>query len=366
MAGALLGLLRYNIHPALTFLGDSGSLLLGFTLAVVSILQSAKTSTFLVLVVPVLLLAIPMVDTVFAFFRRGIRGQNPFKADREHLHHQLLALNFTTKQTLGLFFSLSAGLGVLALWLAQTRQLQVFAVGVLLLLAMLAFTKAMQIFNFHDLVLSTNRRMKAIARQAVGRKKDEGEFLSRYVIVLAMLLLFNLFLMVRGGRLIPPLVAASVLLFMTGSLDVVLNKFGGEEVRYGVLHVTLLLSLILNKITIIATWPMSYLVAPQSGVPSLILLIIIPWFLFRSGTFAVFLGDPMEVLGLFMGVAAAGLAKHFLNVPAVLPFIAALMNALVIYILLKVFLTGYRLRTWVHSAGFAACIVLLISVGWWV
>jgi UDP-GlcNAc:undecaprenyl-phosphate GlcNAc-1-phosphate transferase len=66
MSGALIGFLRFNIHPARTFLGDSGSMLLGFTLAVLSLIQSTKTATFLVLVVPALLLALPMLDTAYS------------------------------------------------------------------------------------------------------------------------------------------------------------------------------------------------------------------------------------------------------------------------------------------------------------
>ena len=115
MVGGILGFLRYNIFPAQTFLGDSGSLLLGFTLSVASIVKSAKTSTFLVLVVPVLFLAIPMLDTSLAFTRRAIQKKNPFQADREHLHHRLLELNFSTTQVLGIFYGLSALLGILAL-----------------------------------------------------------------------------------------------------------------------------------------------------------------------------------------------------------------------------------------------------------
>ncbi len=89
MIGAILGFLVYNFYPAKIFMGDSGSMFLGYMISVVSLL-GFKNVTITSFVVPVLILAIPILDTLFAIIRRLLKGQSPVKADREHLHHQIL------------------------------------------------------------------------------------------------------------------------------------------------------------------------------------------------------------------------------------------------------------------------------------
>ena len=93
LAGALIGFLPYNFNPAKTFIGDVGSDFLGFSLAVISILGVAKTYTAIVIVAPLIVLALPVFDTLFAIVRRLIKGKS-LKAvimpDRGHLHHKIL------------------------------------------------------------------------------------------------------------------------------------------------------------------------------------------------------------------------------------------------------------------------------------
>ena len=98
LAGAIMGFMPFNINPAKTFMGDVGSQFLGFTLAVISILGVAKTVTLIVLIAPVLVLALPIFDTLFAIVRRIVKGRSlkaVFKADRGHLHHRLMQQVFT-------------------------------------------------------------------------------------------------------------------------------------------------------------------------------------------------------------------------------------------------------------------------------
>ena len=98
LGGAILGFMPFNINPAKTFMGDVGSQFLGFTLAVISILGVAKTVTLFVLVAPVLVLGLPIFDTIFAIFRRIKKGKSlkaVFKADKGHLHHRLMRQGFT-------------------------------------------------------------------------------------------------------------------------------------------------------------------------------------------------------------------------------------------------------------------------------
>lgn len=99
MLGSTLGFLVYNFPPAIIYLGDTGSQFLGFIIAVISLL-GFKTATFTSLIIPVLILAIPLLDTVLAVLRRVIKKENPTVADKSHFHHQLLKMNFSTKTSL--------------------------------------------------------------------------------------------------------------------------------------------------------------------------------------------------------------------------------------------------------------------------
>lgn len=84
LAGACIGFMPYNLNPARIFMGDTGSLLLGYVLATVSVLGLFKFYAIVTFVVPVLALAVPLSDTLFAFCRRILHGQSPFHADRGH------------------------------------------------------------------------------------------------------------------------------------------------------------------------------------------------------------------------------------------------------------------------------------------
>ncbi|MGA2591507.1 MAG: MraY family glycosyltransferase [Bryobacteraceae bacterium] len=94
MAGALLGFLPYNFNPASIFLGDSGSLMIGFLLGSSSVLLSQKSTTLLGMTAPIMVLTIPLLDVILSIARRFLRGKPIFCADRGHIHHRLLDLGF--------------------------------------------------------------------------------------------------------------------------------------------------------------------------------------------------------------------------------------------------------------------------------
>ncbi len=93
--GALLAFLRYNSHPAIVFMGDTGSLFLGFTAAFISIGLTQSKYTAFSKTLPLLILGLPIMDTIFVFFVRLVKGQSPFSPDRKHFHYQFLTLGFT-------------------------------------------------------------------------------------------------------------------------------------------------------------------------------------------------------------------------------------------------------------------------------
>ncbi|MBJ6308447.1 undecaprenyl/decaprenyl-phosphate alpha-N-acetylglucosaminyl 1-phosphate transferase, partial [Staphylococcus aureus] len=98
LLGSLIGFLFYNFHPAKIFLGDSGALMIGFIIGFLSLL-GFKNITIIALFFPIVILAVPFIDTLFAMIRRVKKGQHIMQADKTHLHHKLLALGYTHRQT---------------------------------------------------------------------------------------------------------------------------------------------------------------------------------------------------------------------------------------------------------------------------
>lgn len=120
VAGACIGFLPYNVNPAKMFVGDTGATFLGFILATLSIQGMFKTYAILSFAVPFLILGLPIFDTVFAILRRLMKGQSPMSPDRGHVHHRLIDVGFTQKQTVLILYLVSGILGVSAVLLATS------------------------------------------------------------------------------------------------------------------------------------------------------------------------------------------------------------------------------------------------------
>jgi UDP-GlcNAc:undecaprenyl-phosphate GlcNAc-1-phosphate transferase len=114
LAGALLGFLRFNTHPARVFMGDSGSQVLGFLAGVVAIKATQAPSSAVSTALPLLLLAWPILDTLTVMYERIRDGRSPFSADRRHFHHRLLALGFDHYQAVLIIYAVQAALFMLA------------------------------------------------------------------------------------------------------------------------------------------------------------------------------------------------------------------------------------------------------------
>lgn len=133
LAGAACGFLRYNFNPAKIFMGDTGSMLLGYTMAAISVMGSVKTAATVGLVVPVIVLGLPILDTLFAIVRRRINGRPVFQPDKGHLHHRLLAMGLTQKQAVLLMYAITAVLGCVSIVAAKAN----FTIGLLLVVLIL-------------------------------------------------------------------------------------------------------------------------------------------------------------------------------------------------------------------------------------
>jgi len=119
LAGACVGFLRYNFHPARIFMGDTGSMFLGFTLAALSITGFTKSATVISVVLPVVILGLPLLDTGFAIVRRYLGHKPIFEADKEHLHHRLLALGLSHRATVLVIYAINLVLGASAVLLTR-------------------------------------------------------------------------------------------------------------------------------------------------------------------------------------------------------------------------------------------------------
>ena len=123
LSGGIAGFLPYNIHPAKTFIGDIGSNFMGFSIAVISILGVAKTYTAIVLFAPLIILGIPIVDTLWAIIRRIVKNKSlkgVFMPDKGHIHHKLMARGYTQKQSVLILYAAAVALGMSAIILLDS------------------------------------------------------------------------------------------------------------------------------------------------------------------------------------------------------------------------------------------------------
>jgi UDP-GlcNAc:undecaprenyl-phosphate GlcNAc-1-phosphate transferase len=121
LVGCLLGFLRYNFNPATVFLGDSGSLFVGFLLGCYGVLWSQKSATILGMTAPLMALSIPLIDTGLAIVRRFLRRQPIFSADRGHIHHRLLDQGMTARKVSLILYALCGLAAVFSLFMASEQ-----------------------------------------------------------------------------------------------------------------------------------------------------------------------------------------------------------------------------------------------------
>jgi len=131
LAGSILGFLHYNLNPATIFLGDSGSLFIGFTLSALALQSAEKAPTIVAVAIPVVSFGLPILETLLSIVRRWIGGRPLFEADREHIHHKLLALGLSPREVVIVLYAVSAIFGLLSLFLLRPSGA---AIGVVLVI----------------------------------------------------------------------------------------------------------------------------------------------------------------------------------------------------------------------------------------
>jgi UDP-GlcNAc:undecaprenyl-phosphate GlcNAc-1-phosphate transferase len=122
LAGAVLGFLLYNFSPAMIFMGDSGSMTIGYVFAAAGLWSAGKRATAMALLLPVVALGLPVVDTLYAIARRTAHGQSPFHSDRGHIHHRLLDAGYSQRQAVLLLYAVCAVLATVVVVVRSTDE----------------------------------------------------------------------------------------------------------------------------------------------------------------------------------------------------------------------------------------------------
>jgi UDP-GlcNAc:undecaprenyl-phosphate GlcNAc-1-phosphate transferase len=137
-AGAVLGFLRFNTFPASVFMGDAGSQLLGFAVGVLSLRATQSGESAVSAATPILLLALPILDTLSVMVQRVSEGRSPFSADKNHIHHKLLHLGFDHHEAVMVIYAIQADLFLMAYWLRYESDLTILTVVTLFFIGSIA------------------------------------------------------------------------------------------------------------------------------------------------------------------------------------------------------------------------------------
>ena len=163
LCGALAGFLRYNFNPASIFLGDSGSLFIGFVLAALSVLGTQKATTAVAIVVPILAFGFPMVDTAMTMGRRMLSRKPVFQGDSEHIHHMLLARGWSQRRAALVLYGVCALFGLAALIFPATGSK---LTGFMLFVLSVAVIIAVGHLRYHEV-----DELRAGVRRTVGDRR---------------------------------------------------------------------------------------------------------------------------------------------------------------------------------------------------
>ncbi|MGH2931192.1 MAG: MraY family glycosyltransferase, partial [Solirubrobacteraceae bacterium] len=189
-AGASLGFLFHNYHPASVFMGDAGANLLGYLLGVVAVVGSLKTNAVLALVVPLAILAIPFLDTGFVVAKRLKYRQKPWSADDNHFHHRMARIGFSQRKTVGYLYAWTSLMAGLAVALRLISHHEAHKPGwIAFLVALIVIAIAASVYLVYVLEIFKFRRLRAIElrrahpratadeiEESVAKDVETGEF----------------------------------------------------------------------------------------------------------------------------------------------------------------------------------------------
>lgn len=147
LAGAIIGFIRYNFNPATIFMGDTGSMFIGYMLAAISVYGAVKTAATIALIVPAIALGLPILDTAFAIMRRYVNGRPIFQPDKGHLHHRLLDKGMSHKETVLFMYGITAILCIGAVLWAEMNGFYAALIIAVIITAVAVGAKKIGILN---------------------------------------------------------------------------------------------------------------------------------------------------------------------------------------------------------------------------
>lgn len=171
IAGSSLGFLPFNFYPAKLFMGDSGSLFLGFMIAIFAVISPLKRSTLLAVIVPVLVLGIPIFDTAFAIVRRLILRKPIMSPDKEHLHHHLMRLGYGQRRAVLMIYGICAIMGMAAIIMSRDLYLE----SVVLLLTALLYIYVFLTDQNHKMPTIQAPEVKSAEKKEIENKETEED-----------------------------------------------------------------------------------------------------------------------------------------------------------------------------------------------
>jgi UDP-GlcNAc:undecaprenyl-phosphate GlcNAc-1-phosphate transferase len=171
--GSIVGYIRYNLYPSKIIMGDSGSLFLGYIIAIISLssFATANRSVFLSLIPPAMALCIPILDTLLAIWRRRINGKRIFAADKNHFHHCLLQRGYSHPKAVRIVWGLSASFGIISLVLSELIFKQVYLA--LALLGLVLFWSVYSAASFGLFSISGTEEETIVLDAAVAKEARE-------------------------------------------------------------------------------------------------------------------------------------------------------------------------------------------------
>lgn len=165
MLGSILGFLVHNFYPATIFAGDAGSMLMGFMISVVA-LFGFKNVTMTSLIIPLLVLAIPILDTLFAILRRTIKGESPFAGDKFHIHHQLLNRNFSQRTTVIIIYIIDALFALASIIYMKHAIYGYIIYGILLTIVLIFVLNTNVVFDTDDMKHKIKEKLENLTKRS--------------------------------------------------------------------------------------------------------------------------------------------------------------------------------------------------------
>lgn len=347
-AGAALGFLRYNTHPAVVFMGDAGSQLLGYAIGVLALLATQNPTTAVSASLPVLLLGVPILDTLQVMTRRVAAGHSPFRPDRGHLHHRLLALGLEHHEAVSVLYAAQAALFLLAYWERFDSDLVILGTYALLAAAILVGLVALERSDWRLREPALPESPVAPLTRLIGRAYQGGGLQRASALIVCAGLAGYALLCVYEARALPPEFKA-VVWVLAGALAALLLVRRNQPLS-GIDRATLYATLA-ALVYCDASVPAGARLLPYVDWVVLLAVALATVVALRAGRTRGFQVSPLDLLVVFIALVVP-------NLPGIgaLPTNSAqgIAKLVLLYYGLEVAAsTGQRHPAWVRLTGFA-------------